>query len=620
MRFATLITTFIVSAFVLITVLTSTVVYYTVDSTFEKGQERFIQRQLHNVRSMFINYVDTRERLVNDYAKFPMIRLGARHPESTRRIVNDFMDTLRFFGEKHQFVMLDRRGNLIHKTLDTPVPDMKGTGLLNRVKDSAKGGFSEIVKHDGEFFLNILAPVKDKDLVNGFFGCLLPVRLMVETLELQKGDGINMHVSIRKNDLVIARAGGEAEGLTRTVEFMPPDYLISLSISDGFREEANHSLVISLVLFRVCLAGLLIVGVLALMHRWIVQPLHIFGDMADQWGRGEAPETGSYRFWLKEFKDFRKQFEHMHARLLKREADLKKKTEELEAANERIRQDQSILIRQEKLSSIGQLAAGVAHELNTPISFVYSNFEIMEGYLNSIKKVITEYEEKLDEEVVREIRGRYDMDYIMEDIESLVPDNLEGLVRVTDIVSTLKDFSRVDQTDRFSLVNIEDSIRTTLEVARNEIKYVAEVTTRFGGVGQVMCRADEINQVFLNIIVNAAQAVKEAGKTERGEILIETWEEDTAVCCSITDTGPGIPDEVIDKVFDPFYTTKPVGKGTGLGLNIAYDIVVNRHKGRLKVENSDRGGACFTVSLPLNPDTQPLLQKEDNEGYDHRDS
>ena len=611
MRFTVLITTFIVSVFVLITVLTAAMVYYTVDRTFDADRERYMKRQIHHIRAMFVNYVDTRERLAADYADYPLIRLGVRKPGSTRQIVKNFMDTLRFFGKKHQFVLLDRQGELMYSTMPAPLFDMKKEDLPANLNEDADSGFSELVEHNGRFYLNILAPVAYRDQLMGFFGCILPAELMVENLALQKSEEFDMHVSFLKNGRSLAETGGKPDGITRTVEFMPPDYRISLTIDNRFQKEANRSLVIRLVLFRICLAGLLIVAVLALMHRWIIKPLHTLGEMADQWGKGRAPESGSYRFWLKELKDFRKRFEQMHSRLLQREEDLKKKTEELERANARIRQDQSILIRQEKLSSIGQLAAGVAHELNTPISFVYSNFEILEGYLKSIQSLIDEYEKNLDKEVVDAVREKYDMDYILEDMDSLVPDNLEGLSRVTNIVSTLKDFSRVDQSDRLSSVNIEESIQTTLEVARNEIKYVAEVETRFSGVRPVMVRPDEINQVFLNIIVNAAQAIKEAGELERGRIVIETWEDQEAVYCAVSDTGPGIGEDVMDKIFDPFFTTKPVGKGTGLGLNISYDIIVNRHGGRLTVENVTEGGACFCICLPSDHGMENRPKDED---------
>ena len=598
MRITTLITTFIVSVVVFITVLTATMVYYTVGGTFDANRERFMKREIHNIRSMFVDYVETRERLAADYADYPLIRLGVGYPESTRGVVKNFMSSLRVFVKKHQFVLLDRQGELIHSTRESPLFDMRGKGLPKSLNEEIESGFSEIVEHDGRFYLKILAPVAYRETLKGFFGCIVPARQMVEDFELQKSEAFKIRVSLLQKDRTVAETNGEVKGITRTVEFMPPDFRISLTIDDRFQEDANRSLVIRLVLFRICLAGLLIAAVLALMHRWIVRPLHTLGEMADQWGQGSAPESGSYRFWLKEFKDFRKRFEQMHSRLTQREEDLKRKTEELERANARIRQDQSILIRQEKLSSIGQLAAGVAHELNTPISFVYSNFEILEGYLNSVKGLIQEYEKELDKDVVRALRAKYDMDYILEDMESLVPDNMEGLSRVTHIVSTLKDFSRVDQSDRLSSVNIEKSIQTTLEVARNEIKYVADVETRFSNVGPVMVRPDEINQVFLNIIVNAAQALKEAGERERGTITIETWEDRENVCCSISDTGPGIGEDIMGKIFDPFFTTKPVGKGTGLGLNISYDIIVNRHGGTITVENAAGGGACFRICLP----------------------
>jgi len=149
------------------------------------------------------------------------------------------------------------------------------------------------------------------------------------------------------------------------------------------------------------------------------------------------------------------------------------------------------------------------------------------------------------------------------------------------------------------LSNINDGIRNTLLVAANEIKYVAHVKLDLGNIPPVPCVLNEINQVFLNVLVNAAQAIRDQKRTSRGCILIRTYEEGENVYCEISDNGPGIPSDVISKMFDPFFTTKDVGKGTGLGLSISYDIIVNKHKGSIIAENSVDGGACFKIRLPL---------------------
>ena len=190
------------------------------------------------------------------------------------------------------------------------------------------------------------------------------------------------------------------------------------------------------------------------------------------------------------------------------------------------------------------------------------------------------------------------IDFLLEDVGDLVNESLEGVERITSIVKNLRSFSRIDQIGEIKEYDIREGIKSTLIIAKNNYKYVAEVKTEFEEVPSIKCMPNEINQVFLNIIVNAAQAIESEKRKEKGLILIKVYEEKDFVCCSIYDDGPKIPEEVINKIFDPFFTTKEAGKGTGLGLNISYDIIVNKHKGKLLVENCSEKGVKFIIKLP----------------------
>jgi PAS domain S-box-containing protein len=300
---------------------------------------------------------------------------------------------------------------------------------------------------------------------------------------------------------------------------------------------------------------------------------------------------------------------------------LKLAYQKLEGAHRDLQQMQSRLVQQEKLAAIGQLAAGVAHEVNTPVGFVASNFETLEGYMKKIRGLLAGYEDLVRQiqkgqdpdlrhrvEDLERLRDEAHIDFILDDLPGLFHDSREGLERVTGIVQNLRDFSRVDQPGSRDEYDLNKGIEATLVVARNEIKYDAEVRTELSKLPLVFCHCGQINQVLLNILVNAAQAIRSQKQDHKGTITIRTYAEEGEVVCEIADNGPGIAPEHLSRVFDPFFTTKPPGKGTGLGLSVSYDIVVRKHQGRLLVDSTPGAGAKFTIRLP--PGTRENQEQE----------
>jgi len=261
--------------------------------------------------------------------------------------------------------------------------------------------------------------------------------------------------------------------------------------------------------------------------------------------------------------------------------------------------------------------------VNTPVGFVASNFQTMEGYIEKIKKMLEMYDELttnietlgkdelLDKAgVIGQSREDMKMDFVLEDIEELFRDSKEGLERVTSIVQNLRDFSRGGRNEDISEYSLNNGIETTLIVAKNEIKYDANVKTEFSDdIPLVCCDSGRINQVFLNILLNAAQAIRYQEKEGMGNITIRTYAIEDEVVCEISDDGPGIAPDKLSKIFDPFFTTKPVGKGTGLGLSVSYDIIVTKHNGKLLVESTVGEGTKFIIKLPVNRE-QPANKEE----------
>jgi len=281
-----------------------------------------------------------------------------------------------------------------------------------------------------------------------------------------------------------------------------------------------------------------------------------------------------------------------------KERELWQTNMELADTNSKLKETQMIVVQREKLASIGQLAAGIAHEINNPLAFLKSNHQILQDFLSKMKAA---WQEAADADPVLHARiaEGQDLDYVFSEIGALVEESDEGYRRIMDIVKNLKSFARVDTETSFGNYNLDAGIESTLVVARNEIKYVADVELRLGGLPPIEASGGEVNQVLLNILVNSAQAIEGQKRQGNGHILVETRIEGDRAICEISDDGPGIPDIMRLIIFDPFFTTKEPGKGTGLGLSISYDIIVNKHGGRLTVGDSVMGGALFRIELPL---------------------
>ncbi|WP_425058817.1 cache domain-containing protein [Sporomusa carbonis] len=294
------------------------------------------------------------------------------------------------------------------------------------------------------------------------------------------------------------------------------------------------------------------------------------------------------------------------------EKQLEQKNEELGKAYAGLKSAQSQLVQQEKLAGIGQLAAGVAHEINNPLGFVLSNFETLQKYIGRLLEMMNVFRE-LHKQVVEEkilsaqqtavqitaMEKQKKLDYILEDLEPIFQETNEGLNRVANIVKALRLFSRVDQKNQFEEYDLNEGVKNSLTVARNEVKYVAEVQQDLTPIPPIKAIGSQINQVILNIILNATHAIKAKGLDSLGLITIKTYADERFAYCSIEDNGTGIPEEARKDIFNPFFTTKPVGEGTGLGLSISYDIIVNKHHGEISFISEVGVGTVFIIKLPL---------------------
>jgi signal transduction histidine kinase len=289
--------------------------------------------------------------------------------------------------------------------------------------------------------------------------------------------------------------------------------------------------------------------------------------------------------------------------------NIKKQNLILNTKNKELLELQASLIQKEKLASIGQLSAGVAHELNNPIGFISGNFNALKDYAYILKNFVEEsinYIKNCDlsSNKKEEFLSLYEdnqIDFILDDLDNLFIESEDGLKRVTNIIKSLKDFSKIDSEGEKEEYSLNQGLESTLTILKNEYKTVANVNLNLdANLPYVRVNGGEINEVLLNIIINGVHAIQNKFENSMGQIDISTSFDNEWVFCKIKDNGSGIKKEIIEKIFDPFFTTKPIGKGSGLGLNISYNIIEKKHNGKLIVSSKENEYTEFEIKLPIN--------------------
>ena len=277
---------------------------------------------------------------------------------------------------------------------------------------------------------------------------------------------------------------------------------------------------------------------------------------------------------------------------------------ELAELNDELNRAYASILSQEKMASLGLLAAGMAHEINNPLGFIFNNVTVLMNHFRDFHHYVESVRElygQSDDPRIAEIESldrKLDLEFIFEDAQAVQTENQEGIERIKKILNSLKSFARKDQTDELTYYDINKAVQDTLTIARNEYKYSIDVNVEVGEVERFLCYSAEINQVILNLLLNAVEALEtRKSSTEKKTIWVETSQDSQYTYLIIRDNGPGVAKEAIHRIFDPFYTTKNAGTGSGLGLTLTHDIVVNKHRGKIQYKPQEKG-ACFIVSLP----------------------
>jgi two-component system NtrC family sensor kinase len=295
--------------------------------------------------------------------------------------------------------------------------------------------------------------------------------------------------------------------------------------------------------------------------------------------------------------------------------DLQARNEELALGKAKLERLQAQIVHSEKMASLGQLAAGIAHELNNPVGFIYGNMDLLIRYVADLTKLLRFYDQAdLPEAIANpaaSIKDQIHYQTLMEDLESVITDSRDGAERIRDIVQNLRTFSRLDEAE-FTQTDVHEGINSTIRLLSRYFRADnIKLCRDFGVLPPIEAFSSQLNQVWMNLLVNAAQAVSKKG----GTVKITTRVlKDSFVAVSISDNGEGIAPEYLNRIFDPFFTTKPVGEGTGLGLSISFGII-KRHNGTIEVRSRPNEGTAFLVTLPIRPkkpETSEKLNKMQN--------
>jgi signal transduction histidine kinase len=420
------------------------------------------------------------------------------------------------------------------------------------------------------------------------------------------------------SEIRIAEDGAEGLEIWRTwrpnvivTDVMMPG-MDGLVMSEAIRAEDPDAQIIVITADREndTLRRALLIGV----ERYIVKPLdmHLLADAI-----GKCVRDQQQLEELRLSRQVAKLTEALQEQLLEKEraeASLQEEKVEHLVLIKRLEEAHNQLLQSEKMASIGQLAAGVAHEINNPVGYVNSNLGSLQQYVEHLLALLAVYGKheadlaSASRAEIDALKRDIDLAFLRQDISDLLVESLGGLQRVKRIVQDLKDFSHVSDAE-MQWANLEDGLESTLNVVWNELKYKAEVSKDYGSLPEVECIPSQINQVFMNLLVNAAQSIKEHGK-----IGLRTREVGDFACIEVSDTGSGIAPEIIKRIFDPFFTTKPVGAGTGLGLSVTHSII-NTHHGRIEVASEVGQGTTFRVFLPIR---QPATNPEGRAAHEGR--
>ncbi|WED20776.1 HAMP domain-containing histidine kinase [Vibrio sp. JC009] len=576
-----------------------------IDSLIKHDRQALIYQQMQGIADDISSYFYLRHLVLKDYAAFPVLLQGVMQPSAGLANTSDFIDDLSLFGEYVPLHLFDISGDLVYTTNPASACLVK-PGLVQKLitESSVPGVTVEAChnKYDNTVNWMMVTPIMYHDMAEGYLVAELDNNVMVSDIGLTKF--LYEHrIEVLKGEESIFAMGKQLQTEPREVHIPLLGFVLKYR-SDGAQvAEARMEVIynFALILLMIMLAVILITRLLG--YTYLVRPLQNLREQAQKVAEGEHHDEHINDERIEEIQELSEHFEQMAGKVERREQALKSANQSLQTLNEKTLQQQQLLVQSEKLASVGQLAAGVAHEINNPTAYIKSNLEQLGCYAHAMEQFAAEYRklegqlrdagmaEYLEE--IDKIRSQYDLKTVVEDIVDISDDSIKGIQKIQDIVNDLRSFSRVDDQDMQEVNINKDVVEPALRLVTNELSYKCKIKKTLEELPMVQCRAGEIGQVVMNLLLNAMEAIDKTGV-----IKVSSYLSDGFVCLDVTDNGRGIDEHIMLKLFDPFYTTKPVGKGPGLGLAVS-QAILKKHGGKISVQSDPGKGTTFTVSLPV---------------------
>ncbi len=599
-RIANAFSIFMLISYVILAVALLSIVYGQLKQSNQTLRDQYINERIASLKIEFEGFIRNYEAALVDQTRFSVIRQAVMQPVQYKEIISDFFNQIYLIGGQPQQVLVDFQGESIYQRTLSPsfdytnANDVKGV-LSSQVTSGFSVNFDSVTN---QFFWRISVPVLYLENTEGALITEIPFIAISNYLEL-KSRLIDERINIKQGKQIVASIGRNLSGEIRTAKW--PELGLNIEyIADVSSQLAHERQILGLVLMVLTVALLLFALIsFYLGRKYFVAPILALRDQTNLLADGKIREFSEIPSNIKELNDLAKNSTNMSRQIHKR-------TKAIEFAYQQLRENQSQLVQSEKMASLGFLSAGVAHEINNPAGFVKSNIEVLSDYFQKLQQAIIpclvlkaltqdDYDKVPNWEEIKPLLKQVDaceIEYIMSDIVPLFDESLEGMNRIQDIVNSMKKFARPDS-DRMEMANINDEIKNTVRLVWNELKYKCELELELGEIPSVFCFPSKLNQVFINLLINASQAM-----SAKGKVIVRTMLVDEEILVYFEDNGKGMTEAVMSRIFEPFFSTKLEEKGTGLGLSISSDILT-RHGGSIKVSSEVGKGTVFCLHIPV---------------------
>jgi len=557
-----------------------------------------------NLARQIDRFLDTRRVQLEAQTQSAVVKQTVMRPDSNKGLINDYFLSQSIIGKKYAQQLYDFKGvkifsspsiNEQHQSFSLPLHNNSQIQANFQTLYEGTNNFEIILNEDLNFW-KIVLPIKYGDSIEGILVTHIPVSEMVEALDLNNIIDIQLQattsndISIQwgvQNTLAKIRLGASSSGIRLS-------YGIDVSSLNQSFSDAKKRLIYSALIIAILSTGLAII-----LGRWFfVRPLERLHVFATELSEGADPHLEKTKRITIEIQRLSDKITEMAKKIHHREQDLIK-------SNEALKQNQSTLVHAEKMAGLGQVTAGVAHEINNPIGFIMNNLTMLQEYHTFLKTLLSQLlsmKEKLSLEEQKKLKPELDaiadtltqedLEFVINDLDCITGESITGTERVKDITQGLKGYAYSGE--QTALTDINECIESTLKMVWNELKYHCTVEKSLANLPKVECIGGQINQVFMNLFINAGHAVVGSN----GQLYIESKQVNNYIQITVTDNGCGIKQEHIKHIFDPFFTTKPVGEGTGLGMSICYDII-KKHGGDISVKSELNVGTTVTIKIPL---------------------